>query len=57
MGNVACTLHHGLGKIWRSFWCARSFHLRVSHASTALSKHGVGVETLFCLVFWGRGRA
>ena len=27
----------------------------VSHASTVLSKHEVGVELLFCLVFWDRG--
>ena len=26
-------------------------------ASTGLSKHGVGVEPLFCLDFWDRGRA
>ena len=26
-------------------------------AGTGLSKHGVGVETLFCLGFWDRGRA
>ena len=25
--------------------------------STILSKHGVGVEPLFCLGFWDRGRA
>ena len=29
----------------------------VPHASTVLSKHGVGVEPLFCLGFWDRGRA
>ena len=29
----------------------------VPHASTVLSKHRVGVELLFCLGFWDRGRA
>ena len=29
----------------------------VPHAGTVLSKHAVGVEPLFCLVFWDRGRA
>ena len=29
----------------------------VPHAGTVLSKHGVGVEPLFCLGFWDRGRA
>ena len=29
----------------------------VPHAGTVLSKHGVGVDPLFCLVFWDRGRA
>ena len=28
----------------------------VPHASTFLSKHRVGVEPLFCLFFWDRGR-
>ena len=27
----------------------------VPHAGTVLSKHGVGVEPLFCLVFWDHG--
>ena len=29
----------------------------VPHAGTVLFKHGVGVEPLFCLVFWDHGRA
>ena len=29
----------------------------VPHAGTVLSKHGVGVEPLFCLGFWDHGRA
>ena len=29
----------------------------VPHAGTVLTKHGVGVEPLFCLFFWDRGRA
>ena len=28
-----------------------------SRASTGLSKHGLGVDPLFCLGFWDRGRA
>ena len=36
---------------------ARALLLCVSHASTALSKHEVGVEPLFCFVFWDCGRA
>ena len=40
MRNVACTLRHGVGKIWRGFQCTHSLRLRVSRASTALSKHG-----------------
>ena len=35
----------------------RALLLCVSRASTGLSRHGVGVEPLFCLDFWDRSRA
>ena len=34
---------------------ARALLSCVSCVCTALSKHAVGVEPLFCLVFWDRG--
>ena len=39
--------------MWAVMWLPSC----VPQASTVLSKLGVGVEPLFCLVFWDRGRA
>ena len=45
MQNVACTLHRGLGKIWRGLFGVRTLCVPV------------GVEVLFFLFFWDHGHA
>ena len=46
-----CAVCHALGKVWRGHRGARALPLCLSHASTVLSKHDMGIELLFCAGF------